>query len=204
MKRRVYEISYSAKPNPYNIYPLRCLLADKVHFWLKSAIFPCQIPVFISLLLIFFPFSAQGQTKQSEDFWISPGADIALYSPISMSYGGGITIAYGSGTSIGVKTSWFLDQGGLVDVLEFDILFRLYFFGSSANSGLFIQLAGGPAIYYFESEEDISLPARIGIASIGLALGWRFLLGKYFFIEPSVRAGYPYIAGAGLSAGVRF
>jgi hypothetical protein len=35
-------------------------------------------------------------------------------------------------------------------------------------------------------------------------LGWRFLFGGHFFIEPAVRAGYPYFAVAGLSAGARF
>jgi hypothetical protein len=154
-------------------------------------------------LLMCLPLPAQEQTTQPEDFWISPGADMALYSPSSLSYGGGIAIAYGSGTSIGIKTSWFHDHSGQVNVLEFDVLFRLYFFGNSANSGLFIQLSGGPAIFFIP-EETVSFPAKIGIATVGLAIGWRFLLGKYFFIEPSIRGGYPYITGAGLSTGVHF
>ena len=180
MKRKVYEKSYST----------------------QNIVLTFLFTV-ICFLLVCLPLSAQGTAAQPEEFWISPGADIALYSPVSVSYGGGITIAYGSGTSIGVKVSWLIDQGGWVNVMEFEFLFRLYFSGSSANSGLFIQLEGGPAIY-FGNEENISFPARIGIPAIGLALGWRFLLGNTFFIEPSVRAGYPYIAGAGLSAGIRF
>ena len=149
------------------------------------------------------PLSAQEQTTPSEDLWVSSGADIALYSPIRLSYGGGIAIAYGSGTSIGIKALWFFDHESQLNTLVLDILFRLYFGGNSANSGLFIQFAGGPAIY-FEREENFSFPARIGMVNAGMALGWRFLLGNYFFIEPSIRGGYPYIAGASLSAGVRF
>jgi len=146
--------------------------------------------------------SSHPETAQSEDLWISPGAELALYSPVSLSYGGGVTIAYGNGTSIGIKTSWLFDHDAQLNLLVFDFLFRLYFFGTSANSGLFVQLTGGPALY-FEREEKISSPFRIGTLSAGLTLGWRFLLGKNFFIEPSISGGYPYIAGTGLSAGVR-
>jgi hypothetical protein len=166
----------------------------------------CQafsLPTVVCLLLICFPLSAQEQTAQSEDFWISPSADIAFYSPVSISYGGGIAIAHGNGTSIGIKASWLLDFEGHLNILILDILFRLYFFGSSANSGLFVQFAAGSTLF-FDIEENISLPARLGTPTIGLALGWRFLLGKYFFIEPSIRGGYPYIAGASISTGVRF
>jgi len=164
---------------------------------------PCSFLIFIFSFLIVLPLCAQDQEKQLEDLWFSPGAELALYSPVSLSYGGGLTIAYGSGTSIGVKASWFFDSGGLVNVLELNILLRLYFDGTSAHSGPFIQFTGGPAMYY-NYDENILLPARIGMISGGLAFGWRFLLGKYFYIEPSIRAGYPYLVGAGLSAGVHF
>jgi len=166
--------------------------------------FPSFLPVICFVIFLFFiclPLSAQIQA-QREEFWISPGADIALYSPVSMSYGGSMTIAYGSGTSIGTKIAWFFDQNGKVNVLELGILFRMYFFENYANSRLFMQLAGGPAIY-FPKEEAVSYPAKIGHASIGLAVGWRFLLGKYFFVEPSINGGYPFIVGTCLSAGVR-
>jgi len=168
---------------------------------------------FIFFLLICLPLSAQepqpspkgegSPLAQSEDFWISPGAIVALYSPVNLSYGGGLTVAYGSGTSVGVKAAWLFDNEGQLNILLLDILFRWYFFGASANSGLFLQFAGGPAIF-FEHEEKVFLPVRIGTLSAGLTLGWRFLLGKYFYLEPSISGGYPYIAGAGLSAGIRF
>jgi len=154
----------------------------------------------ILLLLICLPLSAQ---NQAEDFWIGSGAETALYSPVSLSTGGSVAIAYGSGTSMGIKTAWLFDRESQLNVLILDFLFRWYCFGNTANSGLFLQFAGGPAIF-FEREEEDSLPVRLGTLSAGLALGWRFLLGKYFYLEPSISGGYPYIVGASLSAGVRF
>ena len=181
------------KHNPDNIYTLRRSFQTA----------PCSFLIFIFSFLIVLPLSAQDQEKLPEDLWFSPSGEIALYSPVSLSYGGGIAIAYGSGTSIGIKASWFFDFDGQVNVMELNVLFRLYFLGNSAISGPFIQFAGGPSIY-FNSNENISFPARIGIPNAGLALGWRFLLGKYAFIEPSIRGGYPFIAGVSLSAGVHF
>jgi hypothetical protein len=92
--------------------------------------------------------------------------------------------------------------------VELNFLLRFYLFGmartaSPRNSGLFLQLNGGPVIFA-RNADDIAMPSKTGTLSGGLSLGWRFLLGRFFFIEPSVRGGYPFLAGAGLSAGVRF
>jgi hypothetical protein len=164
-----------------------------------SCLFAVRYSLFaVYLLLILLPASAQ-----SEDFWICPSAETAFYSPVSYSYGGGVTAAMGSGISLGLKASWFLDKDNQLDVLEFDFLLRVYFGGDAACSGLFFQFIGGPAIY-FDRERSATISARIGTISAGFAIGWRFLFGKYFFVEPFMRGGYPYIAGAGLSAGVHF
>jgi len=167
-----------------------------------------QYLIAIFLLLIVFPLFAQEEvnqeeTKQPEDLWFSLGGEMALYSPISASFGMSITAAYGSGTSIGIKASWFFDQGQVMNTLELNFLFRFYFFGKSAISGPFVQIEGGPAIY-FKIDENISLPTRIGMLNVGAVFGWRFLLGKYFFVEPSIRGGYPYIFGASVLGGVHF
>jgi len=161
-----------------------------------------KFALFILLLMICVPLSAQEQTK-TDELWIGLGAEMAFYSPVSAAAGGSIAIAYGSGTSIGTKISWLFDNDGQLNILILDFMFRMFFFGSAANSGLFIQFAGGLAIY-FQSTEEFSLPVKIGTLTAGLTLGWRFLLGKNFYIEPSASSGYPYIFGAGLYAGARF
>jgi len=135
--------------------------------------------------------------------WICPGAETALYSTVSLSYGAGLALAYGKKASIGLKAAFFFDAGNELDVLELNVLLRYYLFSGAAGSGPFFQFSGGPALY-FERNDAISLPGRLGMISAGLSFGWRFLLGNRFFMEPSIRGGYPYIAGAGLSAGVQF
>jgi len=141
--------------------------------------------------------------QKSEVFWFCPSAEIALYSEQSFSYGGGFVIAYGKNASIGLKGAYFLDEQKVSDVLELNVLFRLHLLKEAANRGPFFQLTGGPAIF-FPRDLDIILPAKIGMFSASIGFGWRFLFGKTFFIEPQVRGGYPFIAGASLSAGFKF
>jgi hypothetical protein len=109
--------------------------------------------------------------------------------------------------SLGLKVV-YLDDINEFRTVELNFLLRFYPLGMARaefprNSGLFLQLNGGPVIFARDAN-DIAMPSKTGTLSGGLSLGWRFLLGRFFFIEPAVRGGYPYVAGAGLSAGVRF
>ena len=140
--------------------------------------------------------------------WICPSAEIGLYSANSISYGAGLAAAYGKKVSVGLKASFLFDAEKILDVLEINFLLRWYPLPSAegnavTSTGPFFQFSGGPAIF-FDRRKDISLPAGIGRISAGLGFGWRFPLDRLFFIEPSIRAGYPFIVGAALSTGIRF
>jgi len=161
----------------------------------------CSFLIAICLLLITLPLSAQEKTK--EDIWVGLGGGLAMYSPSTTSLGLSLAAAYGSGTSLGLKASWFFDISKEMNVLELNLLFRYYFYGKTACSGPFLQFEGGPAIY-FDVDDEVTFPSRIGIANLGLDFGWRFLFGKYFFVEPSIRGGYPYLLGVNVLAGVHF
>jgi hypothetical protein len=161
---------------------------------------------FLFLLFLLFcaaaGFAAGEDNFESGDFWVCPAGEAAMYTPYGYSYGVGLALGYGRGSSIGLKTVWFLERNG-VSILEINCLLRFYFYGKRAYSGPFLQILGGPALFYSQNSE-VSLPARVGIFTFGAGLGWRFLLFDKVFIEPTVRAGYPYLLGAGISAGVRF
>jgi hypothetical protein len=143
--------------------------------------------------------------RQRGDFWACPGAEAVFFSSSGISAGGGFAAAYGSKTSMGFKAAWFFDMNNELDALELNFLFRYYFMGAenAPSAGPYLQLTGGPALL-FARAEDVSIPAKWGAVSAGLTFGWRFFLGKFMFVEPYVRAGYPYIAGAGVSGGVHF
>jgi len=147
-------------------------------------------------------FAAGEDNFESGDFWVCPAGEAAMYTSSGYSLGVGAAIGYGRGSSIGLKTVWFLERDG-ISALEINCLLRFYFYGKRAYSGPFLQIVGGPTLFFSQNSE-FSVPARMGLFTFGAGLGWRFLLFDRVFIEPSVRTGYPYLLGAGISVGVRF
>jgi hypothetical protein len=180
----------------------------------------------ISILLIFFPiFSIYAQEenlteevtdtetekvdnkqlRDRPDFWLSIGGETAFYSASGLAYGGSFAFGYGSGSSIGLKTSFFSD-GEEFKILEMNLLLRFYMFGKNTYWGPFIQFIGGASFINFSEDflDFFALPSKTGVINGGLGIGWRFIYNNRLFLEPAVRMGYPYFLGLGLSAGIRF
>jgi len=159
-----------------------------------------------SLFLLFMLFCVSAgfavTGDEDGDLWICPSWETAFYTFSGVSYGGGLALGYGKGTSVGMKAVWFFYSNG-VGVLELNFLYRRYISGRQAYSGSFVQFIGGPVLFY-GNNSDFSIPSKTGAFSIGMSFGRRFLIKERWFIEPYIRGGYPYLAGAGLSAGVRF
>jgi hypothetical protein len=167
-------------------------------------------PYFVLCYLLFvlcFPAFAQGWTLLPEELWVSPVFESGLYSPTSMALGVGAALGYGDRVALGLKVVYWNDLQETRS-LELNFLARFYLLAlflpeAPELSGFFAQLSCGPVIFA-RHENSIAMPTELGTFSAGLSLGWRFIFGRYFFVEPSVRAGYPYMFGAGLSAGLRF
>jgi hypothetical protein len=162
-----------------------------------------------ALCSLFFAFSAFAQERASvrEDLWVCPVFESGMYSVSNRAIGGGAALGYGDRVAFGLKVIYWDDMNE-VRSLELNFLARFYFFNKErakalAPSGPFIQVNIGPVIFAWD-EQSITMPSETVLTSAGLSLGWRFLFGRFFFIEPSIRGGTPYLFGAGLSAGVRF
>ena len=118
------------------------------------------------------------------------------------------------GLGLGISLLYAQDTENFIS-LEMLAHFRLYLsrlLDVKKNTGVFVQIEAGFVLFWyekFEIERQILPAAGLdtgwNIPPIGLAVGWRIPLGKtHLFIEPAIRGGYPYIFGAGLSAGLRF
>lgn len=155
--------------------------------------------LFLALLVLFpsLTIFAGEETADREDFWISAGADAAMFSISSFAFGGGLALGYGKGVSVGFKAAWFIDGAREVKTLEFNVLLRWFILG--ASSGPFLQLNAGPV--FFAKNTSMKIPSEFGVISAGLSFGWRFRFGRFWFVEGAVRGGYPFIAGAGIFAG---
>jgi hypothetical protein len=158
--------------------------------------------IVMCIFLSVAPLFSQDQNAAREDFWVSLVGEANFFSVSNTAFGGGIALGYGDGVSFGFRAVYFFGID-LVKTLEFNFLLRFYLPRLTGHSGLFIQFNGGPVLF-----EPISsytaIPSKLGTFSAGISVGWRFIFGNYFYLEPAVRVGYPYVVGIGASAGLRF
>jgi hypothetical protein len=130
-------------------------------------------------------------------------AQTALYSVDAAAFGGGLTAGYGFDIgALGIRAAYLADTDGLATV-ETGLFVRFYlplaFMGQDRfRAGPFLQFSLGP-VFFFGDQDQLA-----GSVSAGLSAGWRFLVGKRWYVEPALRAGYSYIVGAGVSGGLRF
>ncbi len=104
--------------------------------------------------------------------------------------------------SLGLKmiASWDKNEKDKAFVILEPLAFLRVYLVSPPNdpaTGMFIEGLGGASIFLNDSV------GRTVVVNAGGSLGYRFAFGN-FYIEPSFRAGYPYIFGVGLSTGLRF
>jgi hypothetical protein len=149
---------------------------------------------------MFVPFLSL-TAQEREEVFIGPVAETALFSASGTAWGGGLILGCGYGQSIGIKI-FYAAAADTTTTLETTVFIRFYLSRYRKNNNLFLQLNAGSVL--FAKYGPLGLPARSGTFSSGLTAGWRFLLGEHWYIEPAVRAGYPYMAGGGISAGYRF
>ena len=115
----------------------------------------------------------------------------------------GIVFNYGltRNFSVGVNfiTSFDLyEKNNSVLTVESLLTSRFYLVSPTGEplSGLFLEAMGGVSFLFINSELD-------NAANAGGVIGFRFVLNK-IYVEPVLRAGYPYLFGAGVGAGIRF
>jgi hypothetical protein len=162
----------------------------------------------LCIFLSVSPLFSQSLSVTREDIWVTSVAEANFFSVSGMAFGGGAALGYGDGVSVGLRVVYFIDMKSVtnedsVKTLEFNFLLRFYLPRLTGHSGPFIQFNGGPVLFA-KDDRNMAMPSDLGTFSAGLCLGWRLLIGNYFYLEPTVRTGYPYFFGIGLSAGGRF
>ncbi|MDR0403621.1 MAG: hypothetical protein LBH35_08555 [Treponema sp.] len=153
------------------------------------------LAVFSVLLLAVSAPSVSAQ----DGFFIAPALETALFSAEKAAVGAGLAFGYDGGVTMGYRTLVFVDPDSVV-TLEFCLFLRVYL-PPGRRDGLFVQAAAGPSVF---ARHTPLIPPKVSATSAGVGVGWRFPLANSLYIEPTLRLGYPYIIGAGVSAGYRF
>ena len=126
-----------------------------------------------------------------------------MYSIKGLAPSAGIVLDFAASkkVSLGGKVSFtydFLSKDHSIFTFETLGYLRIYLAPPEYNptTGLFLEGQGGGAFLYINS--DLKTTYVIG-GSIGYRLGF-----NKFYIEPSIRGGYPFVFGIGISTGIRF
>ncbi|MDR2159287.1 MAG: hypothetical protein LBP23_04370 [Treponema sp.] len=142
------------------------------------------------------------------EFFAGVLAESALYSVDGAAFGGGLAAGYGFDIgAVGLRADYLVDLKGLTTFapglfVRFCLPLPPVNTAPPFRRGPFLQLDLGPS---FHARDPRVPPAALaGAVSAGLSAGWRFLLGDHWYTEPALRAGYPFLAGAAVTAGYRF
>ena len=131
------------------------------------------------------------------------GLDLNKNSLDGIGIGGGLLFDYAlfRNFAIGLKilvSGDFFEKQNEIFTIEPLFSTRFYVVSPSGESvtGLFIEGDIGTSLIFANSNLNYSLNA-------GIELGFRQGI-DYFYFEPFIRGGYPYLFGVGVSCGVRF
>jgi hypothetical protein len=143
------------------------------------------------------PRNSQGNPRSglSEDLFFTALGEANMNARRGAAGAGGLAVGFGDGTAFGGKFL-FSGNGGPLTVAEAAFFFRCYLPSFRGRRGFFAQAEAGGSVIHEKGRWP-------GDFCGGLVLGWRFLFGDRWFLEPYVRAGYPFIAGGGVGAGLR-
>ena len=146
------------------------------------------------ICIICLLFTVSGLNAQDSVFF-GLGSEINAITRDGIALGGVLSggVDLNRNFALGLRAGFFYDFDS-VSSIEASAFFRYYL---PFISGPFVQAEAGTAILL---EDSKSYPSFLG----GLAAGWRFVLGKRFYIEPAIRGGYPHIWGVSLTAALRF
>ncbi|MDR2964746.1 MAG: hypothetical protein LBU88_03120 [Treponema sp.] len=148
------------------------------------------------LLVLCLLLYIAGSLSALENLYAGFGAELNANSRKSVAVGGNLSFGMGINElfDAGFKAGYSYGMDTL-STLEFQGLFRYKNLPFNIT-GLFVQAELGAVIFFYEGD---TYPSFLG----GLAAGWRIFPGSgNWYIEPQVRAGYPFLWGVGITVGI--
>jgi hypothetical protein len=148
--------------------------------------------LFLSIFLLF----TAGSLSALSEWFVGLGIEGNANTREGAAFGGNLTtgLDLDHQFSLGLRIA-FSSNMDTITTLEPSVFFRYYI--PLIFTGLFLQAEMGTAIFF---EDNNSYPAFLA----GLTFGWRYNVRNEWYIEPSVRFGYPFAWGVGILAGLSF
>ena len=164
------------------------------------------IKVSISILIIFLAgwniYAQEDSGSQGMAFGMGPEWNMNSRH----NFAGGLVLGFDYNLPVSVPLAMGINVAGSYNfsytvVLEAAPFLRWYFMGVG-YTGFFVQADVG----YYYAMEDLNKKDKNTFDRIngGLRAGYRLPMESSFYIEPYIRAGYPFVFGVGLMAGILF
>jgi hypothetical protein len=153
-------------------------------------VFPLK-KVFLALLFVNCPF-----VFALDSFFVGIGNELNANSHLGMVASIDLMVGLDINKTfcVGIKASYHHDFN-MVNTIEPRFLFRLYLMPLGVRP--FIQAEAGAVMI-------TAMDHRYYNFSGGITTGCRINLRNFFYIEPALRLGYPFLWGAGITAGFKF
>jgi hypothetical protein len=129
------------------------------------------------------------------------GAALAIESRLNRYFG----LSFQGNATVQDKSTWDGIQSGSAFMgAEAALYLRLYFLSprSMRRGGAEVFIGAGGGVMATMNGRDFHNSR--GSPEAGGIFGIRFRLGSHLYLEPYIRAGYPFIGGTGVMIGVRF
>jgi hypothetical protein len=154
----------------------------------------------VLLLIMCITLVSLVEAQEAKQFSLGLGIEANMYARRGVALGTAVSADYGflPNLAAGIKFG-FSHNLARIMALEPEVFARWYA-GDVKGLFLFVQAGLGTSVIFEDrSEGRKAHPAVMG----NLAAGLRIPL-KQWYVEPYLRTGYPFIWGAGVSAGRRF
>jgi hypothetical protein len=148
------------------------------------------------LLTLFISLVNMVGAQEARQITLGLGIEGNMNTRESVALGSMVNADYGiiPNLAAGIKFGFSHNMAHIM-TLEPEAFIRWYFLGGKGFS-FFAQAGIGTSIFFEDMEVH---PAVLGDLVVGLRVPL-----KQWYVEPYLRAGYPLIWGAGISAGYRF
>ena len=146
---------------------------------------------------LIFPVFSESRTRGTKN---ALGIGIEWNMNANSNHTGGLALAYdfnfSKSSAFGVSMGACTNFSGFT-AIQPAVMYRWYIWGIENHTGFYMQADLGAYIILMDGDVFTNFLA-------GLRGGFRFPLASMVYFEPYIKAGYPFMIGIGVTAGLRF
>ena len=175
-------------------------ILNNYHFFYSLKQLKAFLKIFLLISVFLFSIFPVFSESRPYDSRNALGIGIEWNMNANSNHTGALALAYdfnfGKSSAFGVNMAACTNFSGFT-AIQPAVMYRWYIWGIESHTGIFMQADIGAYIMLLNVDVFTNFLA-------GLRAGYRISLGSMFYLEPYIKAGYPFMIGIGVTAGLRF